>query len=187
MELLKLLQSRRSIRKYTDEHISDETLEKILQAGLLAPSSRAIYPVELVAVRDKEMLRGLSECKAAGAAMLKNADAAIVVMGDTAKSDAWIEDCSITMTLMMLEATEQGVGSCWVQCRGRQTAEGTSTEERIRALLSLPENYGALAILSLGMPAENPETRKLPDTNCAKFSTDDSRIMMNGGALCHCR
>ena len=47
MELLKLLQSRRSIRKYTDEHISDETLEKILQAGLLAPSSRAIYPVEL--------------------------------------------------------------------------------------------------------------------------------------------
>ena len=187
MELLKLLQSRRSIRKYTDEHISDETLEKILKAGLLAPSSRAIYPVELVAVRDKEMLRKLSECKAAGAAMLKDADAAIVVVGDTAKSDAWIEDCSITMTLMMLEATEQGVGSCWVQCRGRRTSEGTSTEKCIRALLSIPENYGVLAILSLGMPAENPETRKLPDTNCAKFSTDDSRIMMNGGALCHCR
>ena len=187
MELLKLLQSRRSIRKYTDEHISDETLEKILQAGLLAPSSRAIYPVELVAVRDKEMLSKLSECKAAGAAMLKDADAAIVVVGDTAKSDAWIEDCSITMTLMMLEATEQGVGNCWVQCRGRQTAEGTSTEERIRALLSIPENYGVLAILSLGMPAENPDARTLPDTNCAKFSTDDSRIMMNGGTLCHCR
>ena len=167
MELLKLLQSRRSIRKYTDEHISDETLEKILQAGLLAPSSRAIYPVELVAVRDKEMLRRLSECKAAGAAMLKNADAAIVVVGDTAKSDAWIEDCSITMTLMMLEATEQGVGNCWVQCRGRQTAEGTSTEERIRALLSIPENYGVLAILSLGMPAEELAPRELPDINAS--------------------
>ena len=167
MELLKLLQRRRSIRKYTDERISDETLEKILQAGLLAPSSRAIYPVELVAVRDKEMLRRLSECKAAGAAMLKNADAAIVVIGDTAKSDAWIEDCSITMTLMMLEATEQGVGNCWVQCRGRQTAEGTSTEERVRALLGIPESYGVLAILSLGMPAEEPEPRKLPDINAS--------------------
>lgn len=167
MELLKLLQSRRSIRKYADEHISDETLEKILQAGLLAPSSRAIYPVELVAVRDKEMLRGLSECKAAGAAMLKNADAAIIVIGDTAKSDAWIEDCSITMTLMMLEATEQGVGNCWVQCRGRQTSEGTSTEERIRALLSIPENYGVLAILSLGMPAEELAPRELPDINAS--------------------
>ena len=167
MELLKLLQSRRSIRKYTDEHISDETLEKILQAGLLAPSSRAIYPVELVAVRDKEMLRKLSECKAAGAAMLKNADAAIVVIGDTAKSDAWIEDCSITMTLMMLEATEQGVGNCWVQCRGRRTSEGTSTEERIRSLLDIPDNFGVLAILSLGMPAEELAPRELPDINAS--------------------
>ena len=67
------------------------------------------------------------------------------------------------MTLMMLEATEQGVGSCWVQCRGRRTSEGTSTEERIRSLLDIPDNFGVLAILSLGMPAENPETRKLPD------------------------
>ena len=167
MELLKLLQSRRSIRKYTDEHISDETLEKILQAGLLAPSSRAIYPVELVAVRDKEMLRGLSECKAAGAAMLKNADAAIVVIGDTAKSDAWIEDCSITMTLMMLEATEQGVGNCWVQCRGRRTSEGTSTGERIKSLLDIPDNFGVLAILSLGMPAEELAPRELPDINAS--------------------
>ena len=167
MELLKLLQSRRSIRKYTGDRISDETLEKILQAGLLAPSSRAIYPVELVAVRDKEMLRRLSECKAAGAAMLKNADAAIVVVGDTAKSDAWIEDCSITMTLMMLEATEQGVGNCWVQCRGRQTSEGTSTEERIRSLLDIPDNFGVLAILSLGMPAEELAPRELPDINAS--------------------
>ena len=167
MELLKLLQSRRSIRKYAGERISDETLEKILLAGLLAPSSRAIYPVELVAVRDKEMLSKLSECKAAGAAMLKDADAAIVVVGDTAKSDAWIEDCSITMTLMMLEATEQGVGNCWVQCRGRQTSEGTSTGERIKSLLDIPDNFGVLAILSLGMPAEELAPRELPDINAS--------------------
>ena len=168
MELLEILQKRRSVRKYTAENISQDKLEKILQAGLLAPSSRAIYPVELVAVRDKEMLRGLSECKAAGAAMLKNADAAIVVIGDTAKSDAWIEDCSITMTLMMLEATEQGVGNCWVQCRGRKTSERASTEECVKALFSIPESYGVLAILSLGMPAEEFAPRELPDTDNAK-------------------
>lgn len=167
MELLKLLQRRRSIRKYTGERITDETLEKILQAGLLAPSSRAIYPAELVAVRDKEMLRKLSECKASGAAMLKNADAAIVVVGDTSMSDAWIEDCSITMTLMMLEATEQGVGNCWVQCRGRQTSEGTSAEECVRELLDIPDNFGVLAILSLGMPAEELAPHELPDINAS--------------------
>ena len=72
------------------------------------------------------------------------------------------------MTLMMLEATEQGVGNCWVQCRGRQTSEGTSTEERIRSLLDIPDNFGVLAILSLGMPAENPDARTLPDINSVK-------------------
>ena len=167
MELLEILQKRRSVRKYTAENISQDKLEKILQAGLLAPSSRANYNVELVAVRDKEMLSKLSECKAAGAAMLKNADAAIVVAGDSTKSDAWIEDSSITMTLMMLEATEQGVGNCWVQCRGRRTSEGTSTEERIRSLLDIPDNFGVLTILSLGMPAEELAPRELPDINAS--------------------
>ena len=169
MELLKLLQRRRSIRKYTGERITDETLEKILQAGVFAPSSRAIYPVAREVVRDKEMLRKLSECKASGAAMLKNADAAIVVIGDTAKSDAWIEDCSITMTLMMLEATEQGVGNCWVQCRGRRTSEGTSAEVCVRELLDIPDNFGVLAILSLGMPAEELAPHELPEYTCALF------------------
>lgn len=52
MELLELLQKRRSIRKYTGEHIPEDKLERILQAGLLAPSSRAIYPVEFVVMGD---------------------------------------------------------------------------------------------------------------------------------------
>lgn len=163
MELLELLQKRRSIRKYTDEDIAEETLEKILQAGLLTPSSRAIYPVEFVVVRYKDKLEKLSQCKVGSAELLKGANAAVVVIGNTAKSDAWVEDCSIAMTLMQLEATEQGIGSCWVQCRGRRTPDGTSTEDYIRTLLGIPENFGVLAILSLGVPAEMPDARKLPD------------------------
>ena len=162
MELLELLQKRRSIRKYTGEDISGEKLEKILQAGLLSPSSRAIYPVEFVAVRDKDTLRMLSQCKVGSAELLKGANAAVVVIGDMAKSDAWIEDCSIAMTLMQLEATEQGIGSCWVQCRGRLTPDGASTEEYIRELLGIPECFGVLAILSLGITAETPNARELP-------------------------
>lgn len=83
MELLELLQKRRSIRKYTGEHIPEDKLERILQAGLLASSSRAIYPVEFVVTRDKEKLRELSKCKVSSAAMLADADAAIIVIGDT--------------------------------------------------------------------------------------------------------
>ena len=163
MELLELLQKRRSIRKYTGEDIARDKLEKVLQAGLLAPSSRAIYPVEFVVVRDKDKLGKLSQCKVGSAELLKNANAAIVVIGDTAKSDAWVEDCSIAMTLMQLEATEQGIGSCWVQCRGRSTPDGGSSEEYIRKLLDIPVSFGVLAVLSLGIPADTPDARKLPD------------------------
>ena len=168
MELLSLLRKRRSIRKYTGERIPDEALDKILQAGLLAPSSRAIYPVELVAVRDKEALRALSRCKVGSAAMLEGADAAVVVAGDTEKSDAWIEDCAITVTLMMAEAAQLGIGSCWVQCRGRKAGEGPGTEEYVRGLLGIPDRFGVLAILSLGVPAEAPAERGIPDAKCGK-------------------
>ena len=168
MELLKLLQMRRSIRKYSNEEISENQLNNILRAGVLAPSGRGIYPVEFIVVQDKTALASLSNSKAGGASMLKNAGAAVVVIGNTAKSDTWVEDCSIAMTLMQLEATEQGVGSCWVQCRSRQASDGTSTEERIKDLLSIPENYGVLAILSLGIAAETPEARKLPAVECDK-------------------
>ena len=148
MELLELMRKRRSIRRYTGMHIADETLEKILQAGLLAPSSRAIYPVEFVVVKDKGALIALSACKVGSAAMLSGADAAVVVIGNTEKSDAWIEDCSLSMMLMQLEAVEQGVGSCWVQCRGRKTGEGPGTEEYVRGLLGIPDRFGVLAILT---------------------------------------
>lgn len=169
MELLELLQKRRSIRKYTGEHIPEDKLERILQAGLLAPSSRAIYPVEFVVTGDKEKLRELSQCKVGSAAMLADADAAIVVIGDTEKSDAWIEDCSIAMILMQLEAAELGVGSCWVQCRGRTTPQGTGTEDHIKSLFGIPENYGVLAVLSLGMPCEEPAPYELPDVKNEKL------------------
>ena len=167
MDLLELLRTRRSVRRYSGEQISEDRLKRILQAGLLAPSSRAIYPVELICVRDKAMLKKLSRCKTAGSAMLEYADAAVVVTGDAAKSDAWIEDCSITMALMMTEATALGVGSCWVQCRGRSAGD-TGTEEYVRSLLNIPERFGVLAVLSLGLPADKPAPRELPNAECEK-------------------
>ncbi len=167
MELLELLKNRRSVRKYTDEHISNEALEKILQAGLLAPAGRGIKHVEFAVTRDKKALESLSKVKAGGAGMLKAADAAIAVAGDTEKSITWIEDCSIAMTLMQLEASAQSVGSCWVQCRGRQNAEGADTEALIRAMFDIPERYGVLAVLSLGMPDECPEPRELPEVKAS--------------------
>lgn len=69
MELLKIMKNRRSIRKYTDEKIPLDKLNMIVQAGLLAPSSKNIRPVEFVVVEDMETLKKLSKRKLTGAGM----------------------------------------------------------------------------------------------------------------------
>ena len=119
MKLLEARLNRRSIRDYNDKEIPDDMLHSILEAGLLSPSSRNLYPVELILVKDKNMLYQLARAKTAGSGMLKNASCAIVVIGDSKKSDAWIEDCSLSMIYMQLRATELGIANCWVQCRNR--------------------------------------------------------------------
>lgn len=152
MELLEIMQNRRSVRKYTDERIADKTIEKILQAGLLSASSRAFRPWEFIVVRDREMLKKMASCRDGAANMLKEADSAIVVIADADKSDVWIEDCAIVMSNMHLMADALSVGSCWIQGRLRVAAEGGSTEDYLRSLLGFPEHLKLEAILSLGMP-----------------------------------
>ena len=95
MELLEIMKHRRSVRTYTEEPVDEEKLEKILQAGLLSASGRAIRPWDLIVVRDRKTLKKMSGARAAGAKMLETAACAIVVLGDQEKTDVWTEDCSI--------------------------------------------------------------------------------------------
>lgn len=169
MELLEIMQNRRSVRKYTGEAVSEENLEKILQAGLLSASSRSRRPWELIVVRDKDMLKKMAQCRAGSAQMLAEADAAVAVVADTSVSDVWIEDCSIIMANMHLMADSLGVGSCWIQGRLRETPNGVATEDYLRGLLRFPENFALEAILSLGMPEERPARRELSELPLEKI------------------
>ena len=114
-----LLIHRRSIRKYTPETLSPDAVKMILEAGLLAPSSKRCTPWEFIAVEDKEVLARLAECKTAGAKPIEGAALAIVVTADMTRTDTWIEDASIAAILMQLQASDLGLGSCWIQVRGR--------------------------------------------------------------------
>lgn len=152
MDLLEIMRKRRSIRSYTQEQIPEESLMKILQAGLLSESGKAKRPWEFIVVRDKETLAYLSGCRAGGVKMLKEARCAIVVIGDAKEQDVWVEDCSVAMAHMHLMASSLEIGSCWIQGRLRESDEKT-TEEYVREKLGFPENYKLEAILSLGMPA----------------------------------
>ena len=172
MDLSEVILRRRSVRKYNGEEVSDGALHKIIEAGLLAPSSRNLHPVEFITVKDKSVLSQIARAKTAGSSMLKDTSCAVVVIGDAEKSDAWIEDCSIAMTYMMLRATERGVANCWVQCRRRETENGTSSEMYIRELLNIPDKYGVLAVLSLGMSDESPRPHTISEADFSKVHED---------------
>ena len=119
MELIEIMRNRRSIRKYKNEEITEEKLQQILQAGLLAPTSRGKRPWEFYVVKNKGILEKLSQAKRHGSALIAGCDTAIVVFADSELSDAWIEDSSIALAHMDLMASSLGIGGCWVHMRMR--------------------------------------------------------------------
>lgn len=154
MELIELMAKRRSIRKYTGEEIPEEKLNRILQAALLAPTGRGKRPWEFYVVRDKAVLQKLSEAKQHAAALIAGCDAAVAVVADSEVSDTWIEDSSIALAYMDLMATEQGVGSCWVQMRMRKDEGGGDAEQNVLGLLGLTDPYRLVGVMALGVPGE---------------------------------
>ena len=171
-DLLNTMLHRRSIRQYTGEHIPEEQLQSVIQAGLLSASGRRLRPWELIVVRDRDTLEKLSDCREGAAKMLAGADCAIVVLGDLEKSDTIIEDCSIVMANMHLMASSLELGSCWIQGRMRNAPDGGTTEAYVRELLAIPEQYQLEAILSLGVPAKPAQASDLESLPYEKVHYD---------------
>ena len=168
MEMLDIMRSRRSVRRYTDEKLSAEQLKKIVSAALLAPSGHSKYPCEFIVVTNRELLIKMSRCRKAVAKMLEGAAAAVVVIADRDKSDTFVEDSCVAMMNMELLATSLGIGNCWIQIRNRDAEDDTPSENFLRELLNFPENFSCQAILSLGMPVKEPKVRELDKLNFDK-------------------
>nr|WP_321465317.1 nitroreductase family protein [uncultured Desulfobulbus sp.] len=152
--LIDLLRSRRSLRRFNEQPVEQEKLDLLLEAALRSPSSKGNNPWEFVVVTDKARIKDLSVSKAHGATFLAGAPLVIVVCADPAKSDVWVEDAAIATTLIHLEATDLGLGSCWVQLRLRSRDDGTSSQEYMSHLLGLPEGLMVLAMVGIGYPTE---------------------------------
>ena len=160
---MELLKRRRSSRLFTGEPVDKDMVCDLMKAALMSPSGHRINPWEFVLVEDKEMLKVLSVSKEHGAGLLEGAAMAVVVIGDTAKTDVWIEDCSIATIILQLAAEDMGLGSCWVQIRRRTDAEGNVSEDNVRKLLGIPENYAVLSIVAVGHKAR--ETKPFDEEN----------------------
>lgn len=157
--MLDLLYSRRSIRKYTHHLVETEKIEQLIEAALLSPSSRNREAWEFAVVTNKEALKQLSISKPGSASMLSEAPLAFVVCGNPLESDVWIEDCSIAAIIIQLAAQDLGLGSCWIQLRGRMYDQELSSSEFVKKLLKLPDHLEIECIISIGYPAENKKNR----------------------------
>ena len=148
-----LAQRRRSHRMFTDQEIDADDVRLILRAALMAPSSRGRRAWQFVVVDDKMDLEKLSDAKDAGGSFIKDAPLAIVVLGDPLQNDCWVEDGAIAAVSMQYQAEDLGLGSCWVQMRGRGLSDGTTADTVVRGVLDIPDNLNVLCIIAFGHKA----------------------------------
>ena len=152
---LSLVEKRRSIRKFQDKAVEDDTIATVVEALLRAPTSMGKNSWEFVVVNDRGRLEKLSRAKPHGASFLKNAPLGIVVCGDPHISDVWIENASIASIYIHLAAASLGLGSCWIQIRERAHNESLSAEAYIATVLGLPAHLKVLSIIAIGYPDES--------------------------------
>lgn len=183
-DLLELISSRKSVRSYSEKHISDEDLKKILEAGRLAPSWMNVQSWKFILIKSQENKDLLSELSI-GQQQVKHADALIVCIADTkAWDDAKITDIQnpalnpalqcengivirsleqviYAVSYMMLEAASLGVSSCIIGAFGSDVTKILpEVHQKVRKALNLQDGQIISTIIALGYETERKETVK---------------------------
>ena len=167
---LEVIKARTSIRSFTGDKLTEEQINTLLDAAMAAPTASDIRPWRFVVLTDEAAKDGLYEGEH-HKSMVNTAGAVIVVCGETtrmarprgAAEDApleerpvryWFEDCSAATENLLLAATALDLGAVWLSCYPNE-----KSVERISNYLGLPANVVPLAIVPVGIPAENPEPK----------------------------
>lgn len=158
MEYAEVIAARHSVRRFTDEPVERALIDDIIDDARMAPSSKNTRSTGYMVIEDPSVLEAISGMRDRGSAFVAKAPAAIIVLGDTSKTDLWVENCSISATYIMLSAVDRGLGSCWVHVNGRlhdSTDESKgSAEDYLRELLGIKDNMRVLCVIALGYEAE---------------------------------
>lgn len=144
--------TRRSIRKYQDRKVEKEVIEQLMKTAVVSPSGRNGRPYEFVVVDDKEIIKKLAHSKESGAQFAENAPLMIVTLYHEYPTGE--DDACIASTIIQLKAHKLGLGSCWLQTKGKIGTNGKTCHENIREILNIPEDIHISNMISLGYPAE---------------------------------
>jgi nitroreductase len=152
--VIEAILARRSIRRYTDEPVSEEHLRKLLEAAMSAPSGKNLKPWHFVVVTGRGTLDRLGDITRSWG-MLKEAPLAVAVCGDPAISeDYWDQDSVAAVENLLVAVSMLGLGAVWLGCH--------PLEERVaptREILGIPDTVVPIAVLSIGHAAEEKEPR----------------------------
>ncbi len=152
MEALEAILTRRSIRSYTAEKVSDQVVKELLEAAMSAPSAHNKQPWHFVVIDDRKILDEIAKVHP-WASMLEEAPIAILVCGDLKVDNRlgfWVQDCAAATENILLAAHAKGLGAVWV---GIYPVEERSATV-IRKMIGIPEHIVPLSLIPLGYPAE---------------------------------
>lgn len=146
---MKEIFNRRSIRKFNDQIVEPEKIDKLLRAAMQAPSAANQQPWEFIVVKDKEALNRLSQVSPYSKPVASS-DVTFVLLANVSElkfESAWQQDMSAAAQNILLEATHLGLGSVWLG-----VATSDDVVKNVRALYSLPETVKPFALISVGYP-----------------------------------
>ncbi len=157
MSVLDIVRTRRSVRRYEERAVPEETLARVLEAARLAPSAKNLQPWKLIVVRDRAAKLGLAKA-AFDQTFISEADIVVAACGFPEKAyprqgrfmNSWPIDLAIAFEHLILQAAEEGLGTCWI---------GAFEEAAVKAVLGVPADVRVMAMTPLGWPAEAPAAR----------------------------
>jgi nitroreductase len=164
---MKSILTRRSIRRFTAQPVSDEIIQELLHAAMSAPSAGNEQPWEFVVITDRKILDEIPKVHPY-AQMCREAPAAILVCGDVTRESHqgfWVQDCSAATENILVAVNDMRLGAVWVGVYPRE-----DRVEGLRKLVGLPAYIIPFALIPVGYPAET----KLPS---GRF--DPSRVHKN--------
>jgi len=169
MDAIECIATRRSIRRFLDIPVDQETIMTIIEAGTRAPSSGNVQDWKFIVVDNKELMKKIST-HSLGQECIHNAAFLIVACSDSEQTELHyglrgerlytVQNCAAAAENMLLAAHALGVGGVWI---------GAFDEEKIKEILNIPKDARPQSILAFGYPAETPDHKKLKDLSIITY------------------
>ena len=153
MDIFDCLRSRRTVRSFKPDAVPDSVVNRILQAGRWAPSSRNLQPWHFIVIREPETLKTIGRIATSGA-FVADAPLAIAIVMDNA--DRTELDSGRALQQMELAAWAEGLGTCFVGLRVEEQ------NRQVKELLRIPAEMELITVLPFGYRADDFRGRGVP-------------------------